>query len=249
MGFLLIFLIPQFSYLRSLSVPEIGRPNLSLLFSKGFFEHLKISLNQTYAQTLPWYWGVYRWLSYTLPPIVYQIINRVLIIAAVGVLIAVFRPIVKRKLTDFDKSLYFLIFASFIYYAVIIIWDYYFRREYGFSFGLQGRYLFPLVVAHLSIILIGFKTLFDFVSKNYARWGFLILILLIMVFNTVSLFFVSASYYSTSSFDIFIRQASQYKLEIFKGNLLLLFVLISLISQLIFLFSLSKFILRSRSSV
>src|SRR3990167_2757022 len=245
-GILLAFLVPQLSYVRDLSVPEIGRPNLGLLFSTSFIEHLKVSLGQTYGQTLPWYWGVYRWLSYTLPPIVYQIINRVLIIAIVGVLIAVVRPFVKRKLTDFDKSLYFLIFASFIYYAVIIIWDYYFRREHGFSFGLQGRYLFPLVVAHLSIILIGFKTLFDFVSKRYAKWGIMILVLLMMIFNTVSLFFVSRSYYSVSSIDIFIRHASQYKPEIFKGNLLLFFILISLIVQIVFLFNLFKLVVKNR---
>ena len=236
-GFLLTFLIPQLAYLRNLSVPEIGRPDLSLLFNRSFVEHLKMSLNQTYTQTLPWYWGVYRWLSYTLPPIVYQIINRVILLALLGVILRIVAAVFRRKITDLDKALYFMIFSSFVYFAILIIWDYYFRLDHNFSFGLQGRYLFPLVVAHLSIILVGFKTLFDLVFKKYAKWGIMISVLLMMIFNSVSLFFVSASYYSTSSFDIFINQASQYKQDIFKGNVLVLILLLALTSQLIFIFS------------
>lgn len=243
----LSFFIPQLFYLRSISAPEIDRPNLVLLFSDNFIEYLKISFNQTVSQTLPWYWGVYRWLSYTLPPLVYQIINRVLVVAAIGVLIALARPIVKKKLTDFDKILYFLIVASFIYYAVIIIWDYYFRLDHIFSFGIQGRYFFPLVVAHLVIILMGLRTIYRMVFKKYAKWAIFATVFLMVLFNNVSLFFISASYYSTSSLNSFIIQASQYKPEIFKGNIILFIIIISLTAQIFFTFSFVKFILRENS--
>ena len=248
-GILLTFLVPQLSYLRNLSLPEIGRPDLTFLLKKSFIDHLKISLNQTYTQTLPWYWGVYRWLSFTLPPFVYQIINRIVLIAFLGVILRIVISVLRRKITEFDKVLYFLIFSSFVYYVVLIIWDYYFRLYHGFSFGLQGRYFFPLVVVHLSIVLIGLIAVFEFIFKNYAKWGYLVLVASIIAFNDVSLFFVSSSYYSTSSINTFIEQASQYKLEIFRGNLLLFFILISLIVQIVFLFNLFKFILRNRSSV
>ena len=248
-GTLLTFLIPQLSYLRNLSVPEIGRPDLSLLFNKSFIEHLKISLNQTYAQTLPWYWGVYRWLSFTLPPIVYQILNRIVLIAILGIVLRVVMTFTKRKITDLDKALYFMIFSSFVYYAILIVWDYYFKLDNGFPFGLQGRYLFPLVVAHLSIVLIGLVAVFEFIFKKYAKWGYLVLATSIIVFNDVSLFFVSSSYYSTSSINTFIEQASQYKPEIIRGNLLLFFILISLIVQIVFLFNLFKLVAKNRSPI
>ena len=245
-GTLLTFLIPQLSYLRNLSVHEIGRPDLGLLFKKSFIEHIKISLNQTYAQTLPWYWGVYRWLSFTLPPVVYQIINRIALIAFLGVILRIVISVLRRKITDLDKALFFLIFSSFIYYVILIVWDYYFKLDYSFSFGLQGRYFFPLVVAHFSIVLIGLAAVFEFIFKNYATWGYLVLVASIIAFNDVSLFFVSSSYYSTSSINTFIEQASQYKPEIIRGNLLLFFILISLIVQIVFLFNLFKLVAKKR---
>ena len=247
-GTLLTFLIPQLSYLRNLSVPEIGRPDLSLLFNKSFIEHLKISLNQTYAQTLPWYWGVYRWLSFTLPPIVYQILNRIVLIAILGIVLRVVMTFTKRKITDLDKALYFMIFSSFVYYAILIVWDYYFKLDNGFPFGLQGRYLFPLVVAHLSIVLIGLVAVFEFIFKNYATWGYLVLVASIIAFNDVSLFFVSSSYYSTSNVDTFIKQVSQYKPELFKDDILLIIIVLTLTLQLFFLFRLVKFLTAKNES-
>ena len=241
-GTLLTFLIPQLSYLRNLSVPEIGRPDLGLLFNKSFIEHIKISLNQTYAQTLPWYWGVYRWLSFTLSPIVYQILNRIVLIAILGIVLRVVMTFTKRKITELDKALYFLIFSSFIYYVILIVWDYYFKLDNGFSFGLQGRYLFSLVVAHISIILIGLIAVFEFLFKNYAKWGYLVLVASMIVFNDVSLFLVSSSYYSTSSVDMFIKQASQYKPELFKDDILLIIIVLTLTLQLFFILRLVKFI-------
>ena len=248
-GILLTFLVPQLSYLRNLSVHEIGRPDLTLLLKKSFIDHLKISLNQTYTQTLPWYWGVYRWLSFTLPPVVYQIINRTVLIAFLGVILRIVISVLRRKITDLDKALFFLISSSFIYYVILIVWDYYFKLDYSFSFGLQGRYFFPLVVAHLSIVLIGLVAVFEFIFKNYAKWGYLVLVASIIAFNDVSLFFVSSSYYSTSSINTFIEQASQYKPEIIRGNLLLFFILISLIVQIVFLFNLFKLVAKNRSPI
>lgn len=239
-GFLLTFLIPQLAYLRNLSLPEIAQPDMRLLFSNNFIEHLKISLEQTFSQTLPWYWGVYRWLSYTPPPIVYQIINRILIVAVIGVLIAIFRPIIKRSATYLDTSLYFLIIASSIYYAVIIIWDYYFRLDHNFSFGIQGRYFFPLIVAHLAVILIGFVTVLEMVLKNYAKWAVFLIVLLIILFNDISLFFVSKSYYSIASLAIYVRQAGQYKPELFKGVLPVLLISLSVLLQVVFISKLAK---------
>jgi len=118
---------------------------------------------------------------------------------------------------------------------VIIIWDYYFRLDHGFSFGLQGRYFFPLVVAHFAILLIGLKTLFEFIFRSFAKWGYLVLISAVLIFNDVSLFFLSTSYYSTSGIEVFARQASQYKPEMIKGLPIFMIVLLIIISQIIFI--------------
>jgi len=241
-GVLLTFMIPQLGYLRNLAFPEIGRPDWGLLFKESFIEHVKISLNQTYVQTLPWYWGVYRWLSFTLPPIVYQIINRFILFALLGVILKIVTAVFRRKITDLDKVLYFMIFSSFIYYVILIVWDYYFRLDHGFSFGLQGRYLFPLVIAHLSIILTGLVAVFELIFRNYAKWGYLVLVSLLIAFNDASLLFVSSSYYSFSNVKTFVSQASQYKPELFKDIILLIIIVLALTLQLFFILRLLKFI-------
>lgn len=68
-------------------VSDVSNLRPELLF--GYFppSHIIWTLKHTYSEVLPWYWGVYRWLSLTLPHIVYQIINRLLLISLIGFLI------------------------------------------------------------------------------------------------------------------------------------------------------------------
>ena len=240
--YFLSFVIPSFFNSHIPKIPEVGRPNLALILNKNFIDHATQTLKHTYFEVMPWYWGVFRWLSFTLPPVIYQIISRLVLFTLIGVIIKVSASIIRRKVTGLDKALYFMIIFSIFYFAALLVWDYYFRLQYGFSFGIQGRYFFPTVIAHLSIILIGFVALFEYIFKKYAKWGFLILALIMIIFNNTSLYFVSTSYYSTENLLIFLRQASQYKPELLKGYAIFFIVVLALLFQAFYLVTLYKFI-------
>jgi hypothetical protein len=137
-----------------------------------------------------------------------------------------------------------MILASLIYFLVFLIWDYFFRASHGFSFGIQGRYFFPLIVFQMVILIIGIRQVLEIVLKRYLKYGFLIIPLSIILANDFSLSYISASYYDTSSLTIFIKQVSQYKPQILKGNFVLFFLIIAFFLQIIFLFSFTKHIIR-----
>ena len=206
------------------------------------------TLNHTVREVLPWYWGVYRWLSLTSPHVVYQIINRVLVISFLGIFIWLVLIIKERKLTRSDIFIGFLIVSSIIYFLVISIGDYLFHLKNSYSFGIQGRYFFPLVMAHMTLVLFGLRQIFNFLFKKYAKFGLLLIALLIIIFNDLSLIHVSSSYYDTSTIGRFIIEASQYKPAIFKGNNILIILTIAVTLQLVFLFSLSKYIIKQNES-
>src|SRR3990167_3812140 len=74
----------------------------------SFIKHFTWTIRHTYAEVWPWYWGVYRWLSFTLPPIYYQVINRLVLIALVGLIIKIFFIIKYRKFDRKDVYMFFL---------------------------------------------------------------------------------------------------------------------------------------------
>ncbi len=233
-------LFPHFLHL-----PEIGLPNLSLLVSTRFLINLTWTMRHTYYEILPWYWGVYKWLSLTLPHPVYQIINRLIILSLFGLVIRFVKIIKSKKILLLDTILIFFIGVSMIYFLIFAIGDFYFQNQYGYSFGVQGRYFFPLVIIHMTILLIGFWQLYETFLTRYAKYVLLLTIFLMIVFNDVSLSFVSASYYNTSELKVFVNQASQYKPLVLKGNIILLILLASLFSQALFIFSYIRNIIRS----
>jgi hypothetical protein len=120
------------------------------------------------------------------------------------------------------------------------IWDYFFIAKNGFSFGIQGRYFFPMVTFHLTILFIGFLQIAQIIFQKYSSHTAIVLIVLMMALNWLSLIFVSFSYYDFSDVATFIKQASQYKPLIFKGDIILVMLLANLISQCLFLFTLLK---------
>lgn len=229
-------------------IPDSDNLNFNLLTSSQFIPNFIWTLKHTYSEVLPWYWGVYKWLSLTLPHVSYQIINRILLFSLIGILYYFTLFFIKRrKLLEKDLTLIFLISASLVYFVMISIWDFLFYKKSGFAFGIQGRYFFPLILAHLAILLIGFWTLSKAFFKNYAKYSLLVLVFLMVFFNDFSLWFVSASYYSASSFQILINQISQYKPVFLKGNLLILILAITFLSKFLFLFFFAKFTLESKN--
>ena len=233
------FTLPSLWYIKQISLPEVGQIDLKLFFANDFLNYLKTFALETYNRTFAWYWGVYRWLSLTLPPIIYLIIKSIVLLGFIGIIIKIIKDIAKGNIKK-DIYFYFLITASLIYIAIIVIWDYYFRLGHGFSFGIQGRYLFPLIIAHLSLLIIGLKTVLETVYGKYADIGIYLVVLLMMVFNLYTLFFVSGSYYDTSSIGNLINQASQYKAQFVKGNIIIFLISANISAQLLFAYSLAK---------
>lgn len=222
------------------AVPEIAMIKYQLLLDKSFLDYSIWTVKHSIAEVLPWYWGVYKWLSLTVPHINYQIINRLIIIALIGLVARAILVIRQKKIENLDVNLIFLISASLIYFAVFAVGDYLFNRLYGYSFGIQGRYFFPLIVFHMALLLIGLLQIFKLFLKRYTYVGIVILIFLMILFNNISLSYVAASYYDFSSFSNFFEHAIQYKPAVIKGMTIPLIILINLILQSAYIFLLLK---------
>ena len=248
---LMIFssLFTSIPLLNNFRIQEFTSIKFGRFFEPELLRYLSQVLSQLYKETFAWYWGVYKWLSLTLPLEYYRFIKFILVISLVGVFIKFYIG-AKRNKFDFE-SVYIVHFitSSIFYLLIFVVWDYFFSASSGYSFGLQGRYFFPLIVAHLAILLYGARELINLVIKKYAQYVTVIIIMLMIIFNDLSLLHVSSSYYDLSSVNVFLIQASQYKPELFKGNSLLFFILISLVVQIVFLFNLFKLVVKNRSPI
>jgi hypothetical protein len=128
-----------------------------------------------------------------------------------------------------QRGVSFLLFISVVYFAAVTFWDWQFRRSYGFSFGIQGRYFFPVIVAHMALLMIGISSFVSFVyQKLFSRFpiktcnavlsGMTMLVIWWIILHSIALWTVATSYYDVSSWQSFVIQASQYKPWIFKGG-------------------------------
>lgn len=214
-----------------------GIPDVSASLSKepSILQYLSVVTREGYAQIIPWYWGVYRWLSLTLPFWVYRTIKLVMIASLAGWVIG-FRKIknvVNRKL------LFWLICSSLIYTFGIYAWNILFWKSHGFSFGIQGRYFFPNLPEHMAILLVGLLLLSP--ARFRKVIGFAITVLMIL-FNWFSLWFVSQSYYGNIfSYQTFFLRASQYKPWFFKTPLLEIWLGLGIITSVWFVISLTRY--------
>lgn len=234
--FIASYFVPALDFIRRFDYPESSRKILNNpLADLTYLEHLKWTIRHSIAEVWPWFWGVYKWLSLTVPHVVYQIINRLVPIALIGVLIKIYLIAKKREFKK-EFPFFFLILVPIIYFMALTTFDYFYRKNNGFSFGIQGRYFFPTIASSMAILLVGFWTFFQIFLRRFSAWAVFIIVILFLVFNLISLTSVSCSYYDCSSFTLFINQASQYKPVIFKGNILYLIFSLALIFQAIFVF-------------
>lgn len=225
-------------------VPEASEDSALIPVAQlSLTSHFYLTIKRTLSETLPWYFGVYKWLSLTLPPVVYQIINRILILSLIGLFIWIFKLIRQRKLDKQAKVLTFLAYSAVSYFGALTLFDWLFYKYHGFYFGIQGRYFFPTIVAHLSLVFVGLLVLSP---KSFKKWAAAILVAATVVFNYFSLFWVASHYYNVSSPDTFIVQASQYKPEIFKGFGMVLVLLLSITSTTLFLYEYFKKAVKTR---
>lgn len=244
--FIASYFVPALDFIHRLDYPESSRkiPG-NPLTNMTYLDHFSWTIRHSIAEVLPWYWGVYKWLSLTLPPIVYQIINRLVPIAIIGLIIKTILIFKKGKYKEHIWFFFFILVIA-IYFMALTTFDFLYRKNNGFSFGIQGRYFFPVIIPTLVLLLTGFLRFFEVVSKNFVRLGIFFLTVLFFIFNDFSLVYVSTSYYQTSDLVTFINQASQYKPEIFKGNIILVTISATIISQTMFLATFYRYIMRNK---
>lgn len=213
---------------------EKYRHLLSVANSQGgqFVEYLRFSLNKLLAQNVVWYWGVFKWLGVVLPPIYWRIANRVVLLSVIGIAIYLWK-VLRRKQTIIDPYILTFMILSSLTYALVIFWyDWQHTKINGYSLGIQARYFFPTIVAHMSIMLTG---IVSFGWNNRSRlWLRRFLFALFLWLQLGGIWRMIEIYYPGSSLPEIITQASQYKPIFAKGGWWYLWITVYL-SSLIFL--------------
>lgn len=192
----------------------------------SFFERMDVAalfsyvkdymIRHLYREVLPWYWGVYDWLGVTYPRVVHRTINWLGVAAGVGLLVGFLRG--NRQVRE-----RILILASFsgLLVAGIYGYDWLEWSQRNIHLGVQGRYFFPAISAHMGLMLLG---LISLVPRRFQQVMGFVLVVAMMVLNWYALYTVAATYYDLSSLSSFLNQASQYKPWFFKGGHLLIWL-------------------------
>lgn len=178
-----------------------------------------------YRETLPWYWGVFNWLGVVLPLTVLRLIKIFILLSFIGLGKYFAEKLKSKKITISDRQLLFLIFSSLWYAFWLLFWDYNLVKSIGFSHGIQGRNFFPLLSAHLAILVFGIMSL----SYKFSLYLLKISAILAIGLNFIGLITMAKSYYRLLPFLDFFIQASQYKPWFFKGFALVFWIIIYLL--------------------
>jgi len=198
--FFLIF--PIAIFFLPVSIPFVPQPTSGV----SFIEYLHFRAGKTLFEIWPWYWGVFKWLGVSLPPLVVEMITRIVLLAAIGVLMRLYQIAKSNDLSFENIAVVFFLVSSITYFAYLITWDWRLMQTTGFSAGLQGRYFFPNIVTHMALIIFGLT-----VVKKWTKQISLFLVASMIALNIVAFYTVAKSYYDVSSKKVFLMQAAQYK--------------------------------------
>lgn len=220
-------------FIRNIMVPDTQIFDFKNVSPAGFAGYLADFVKTSYRQTFPWYWGVYKWLSLTLPNYLYVAAKLLLIFSAIGVVWRYVDVVKNKRYNRTDRSLTYLLCASGIYIALFVVWNYFFQLHNGYDFGVQGRYFFPTIVAHMAVILIGCLTLAEKIHKKLLPLGVITLMAIFFLLNMFSLFYVASSYYLTNDLGTFLNHLSYFKPDILKGQINLIVITGSLAVQVL----------------
>jgi hypothetical protein len=233
---LLIFAAKKGEISAALHFVRAGSANQSI----SIIEHFRWTILHTYREVIPWYWGVFKWLSVTLPRWVHRVQMLILLLTGISITTILAKHLnaaLKTKVLKFSKlqqKTYLLFAISAIYFLALTIWDWQFRQNQGFSFGVQGRYFFPVLSAHMALIVIGFNYLVSLVPQtklssylskllpkahlNLEKTLNLGLIFWWIALHFIAVYTVVNSYYDLTNATALINQISQYKPWYFKGS-------------------------------
>jgi hypothetical protein len=214
-------------------VPDVGTSAVSLqkITLPGLINYFSTTLSKTYRETLPWFWGIFRWLSFALNRWYYRFFNLLIVISGVILAIRTITKIKSKKKIINENNLaeFFLYSSVVIYFIVLTLWDYLFFLSHNFSLGMQGRYYFPVL---FPIIFFIFKNISVLLKKEVfiKMFGITMIIL-----NFYALFEIAKSYYDFNSLKTFLFEFGQYKPEFLKGAAIVAIMGIYLVTLSIFI--------------
>jgi hypothetical protein len=198
-----------------LSVDEmIANPN--------FLPSLQSLLARVYRETLPWYWGVFKWLGVVFPLPLIRVFKLLMIASLVGWMAMFFQAMRKKSRIEHGWQWFALVLGIVGYVAGLIAWELSAILRLGFGHGIQGRYFFPLIVSQMALLYVGWLQL---VPKSLrARYTKMLTITLVGL-GIYSLWYVLSQYYSLESAHLFFQQASHYKSSFAKWPFLAFWIL------------------------
>lgn len=178
-----ILSFPALAFLFLLPLPYMPHPRpTSPLWNMGLIQYLQFRVPRLAFEMWPWFWGVFKWLGVTLPPLAMKVITRVAIFAAIGLGVKLFK---REKSLEF-KFIILCILSLESYVLYLVLWDWRLMQTLGYSQGLQGRYLFPNIIPAMFLLLVGITTW----HKKLGQ----IIALAVIVLNIIALMTVHASY-------------------------------------------------------
>ncbi len=203
----IVLVAPILVFIFQLKLPFVPYVSpTSPLAGMNFLDYLHFRIPKLTFEVWPWYWGVFKWLGVTLPPLVLKIITRLAALAVLGLVVKLV-IIIRQRAVNFEfKALVLFIISSLSYVTYLLFWDWRLMQANGFSQGLQGRYFFPNIIGHMALFLIGLT-----VIKRLQKPVAIGLILGFFVLNIVALQTVAGSYYDFSSWHRLLIQLAQYK--------------------------------------
>lgn len=181
-----------------------------------FRTYLSYYLRTHTSEIIVWYWGVFKWSGIILPRIWWQIANRLVILAAIGIILRWFKDFRARQFSFLSRLQLFAIGGNAIYILAIAAFDWQFYQEFGHSLGLQARYYLPMLLTQMFLLLSGILELgWSSQLKGLISRSFIIFFLGL---HLVSVYIQLSSYYDFNSISTLFAQLSQYKPILAKGN-------------------------------
>ncbi len=197
-------------------------------------------IKHTFREVVPWYWGVFRWLSLSLPRVINKVINYILLVLLFGSTVYLIKSLKNKDYSSKTTYLVFFIYCSLVYYGAIAVWNYLFILFQGFSFGIQGRYFFPTISAHIGILLFG---VLGFTGKlRNIKYILAIISIFMVIIHEIALFRLIFSYYSLDNIQTFFIQVSQYKPWFFKSPTNQFLIMLHIASLIVFIVYFLKYI-------
>lgn len=215
-------------------LPDIPHHREQAYASVSLPQYIFITIQHTIREVLPWYWGVFKWLGVVLPKTANKVINRALFISGIGLVVYVITVLRKRRMNTNVVSFLFLLYSTLLYFGALTMFDFLFFRYHGFSVGIQGRYFFPMISAHLGLMLLGITAFFPKISWKHkvaklCAFGMVAL-------NIIAIHTVLSSYYDLNNFQRFFWEASQYKSWFAKFPYLLVYIVLYVLSLISFFY-------------